>query len=62
MKQQKDIYVPLYYICAGRQTTSDGEKACLHFGIRFALTLRYLFKLKSKLGQESWYFPRKLAG
>lgn len=41
MKQQKKKNnVPLHYICAGRQTTSDEEKARLHFETRFALTLR----------------------
>lgn len=42
MKQQKDIYVPSYYIYVGRQTTSEGEKVCLHLEMRFAFMLRKL--------------------
>lgn len=36
------MYVPLYHIYAGGQTTSEGKKACLHLEMRFAFMLRKL--------------------
>lgn len=47
MKQRKNIYVPLYHIYAGRQTTLEGEKACLHLEMRFAFMLRKLSQIQA---------------